>query len=547
MTTSPEVPEGYSDGLQLYPHLTSPAEFAGGPASIGGSANPDLDGIVALNAAAQHAKDTGKVLVIPAPYYSIGSTFQVPTGVRIIFQGVLKGLAVVGALMQIGVGGGAGESGVGTHLRTRLEGVMLGGRADEGLLVSNAQLVDVSGCMAAPGASFKRFARFRYVWGSNFQNFFSWADIADYSAAAADRNVKEDCFVFGRAVNANQFTNFYTSNATTGTNFLFDCDWGEPSPAGSQISLANVFSNFCAQGACQGLWFRRWAGAVVLGFYSEHVARPIVFGNRADTTFQQKAISCNVFGGFIVDGTLEGNLNRAKAIVAVDFEHASSCKVTGVQFDCCYSALDWATVTVTGGGVNAQGAEAVAVVNKAGNVIGAYWTQFGTGYTSPPTLTVTASTPNGGVAVSGSGAVLTATAIPGPQNMYGGATGITITNPGSGYGVNQPYFKAVSRYYIAYDCEVSGMFAAKTLHSWGGSQIPTWPLYVRAPDAYPQCGVNGTIYHRFGAYPSDGGTGFLQKVVGEGQLHSHVIRYVGTAGGVAERLIPFVPAEMALT
>ncbi len=508
----------------------SPLEYSGGIAATGigtgfNQATGVSNGISALNAAATHAALTGKTLIIPAPRYNIASTFAPPAGIKIQFFGTLWGLSVTGPLVRVGAGG----TSYGTYLRTSIKSMMLGGIASlEALLVDNAQLCDIDGCMAVPGARFLRMARFRATWGSSYKNFYSYSNDAENAVT-----VTGDCFVFGQNVNNCDFSNFYTSNITNGTAFLIDCDFNE-SLSSQSVIQSNTMSNFAAQGTRRGVWFRRCTGVVIRNLYVEEVAIPIVFGDVADSSGIKLAENCQVIGGYCA-GASSGHASFSLGRAAIDFSYARSCRVTGVDWACCFGALEWASVAVTGGG--GSGARAVAVVNRSGAIIGAHWVELGTGYTSTPTLTVTAGSP-GGVPAGGSGGVLTATSTPQAGQP------ITVTAAGSGYGASLPYFPALARYHTAYDCEFDGMFSSMPSIAVGLQQ-PTWPLVVRASGALSQCGLNGKVYSRFGLHPTDGSPARLERAQSDGVVGLHyIVSLRGDFSGTQEAR-PFVPSVLA--
>jgi hypothetical protein len=537
-------------GIELYKDTVDPL-FFGGASAIGvgtgtNQATGVSNGSAALAAAADKALTEDKILVISGSRYNIGSTFQIPKGIRVVFQAVLWGLSVTGPLIKVGTGGDTPTNSQPTIVNyARVGGIA----SQEAVLIDNAQGVYWDGLAPVAGARFLRMARFRWTWDSEYRNFKSYANDAENGTDPANRTISGDCFVFGRNVNNAVFSGFYTSNYGSSvagatylknTNFLIDADFGESSVIGQNQTQGLHLQGFTAQGGCQGLWVRRATGVIVTGWYSEAVARPFVFGDDADASGQKVAEFCKVSGGYC-GAVLPSHPFFFEAKVAVDLDFCQSITIDTIDFSAsCFGALDWASVTVSGGGVGATGAKAVAVVNRSGQIIGAYWVSVGVNYTTAPTLTVSSPTVDGR-AGTGSGAALTATGPPGPTSS------ITITSAGSGYGASQPYFPAAVRYKKVWNCTVD--LIARTQPQTGIPRADvTWPLIVRKSSSPFSAGISGKVYSLWGlpSPANDGNVADLVKAQSDGQVgHLHyLISYRGDGTGTLESR-RFVPCVMA--
>jgi hypothetical protein len=437
------------------------------------------DGVADDTAAIQAALNTGKTALVPAGTYKVTSQLQVPHLGGLVGTGinsVIQGSAIIGAVVRIGLGGST-PAGATMTLYATVRDIMISGTATTGLSVDNAQLIVVSGIRLQ--GTFTDGFRFRFTWASHFRDL-----------STAGSVISDNCFWVGDDFNANQSSNWYTSNFSA-VNVKLDS-------AGS-ASHGSSFSNITLQGGTIGLWVRSYQGANFDGVYEENTGLAVRLGDESATAALARAITIRNLNTTGAAGSNPGWATRGPLI---DFDRAAGCSIISPDFGGAYGMALAAPVTITGTG--GSGAKAIARVASQAGVWVVHSVEMlygGSGYS-------TASVSFGG---SGSSATATAT-------LTGGVvTAISVTNGGSGYAPLQ--MPVVARYHTSY----RNVIISPYLNSVSGGVAyanPVWPWVVRKSGAPSDAGIQilGDVSWR-AAGDAFSPTAELRRAGGYGYMH----------------------------
>lgn len=238
---------------------------------------------------------------------------------------------------------------------------------------------------------------FRYTYGSTFRDI----------EVDADAGITEASFVCADNFNANACNNWYTVGGAPQYNFVVDNAYNGHAGGGSH---GNTFTSLTAQSGQTGLFVGRHSGSTFAGFYTEAVGLPVKLGDR-DTTRQ--AIAITFTGGRLSGWATDGQAGKRTELI--ELSHVVGGGFYGVNL-ALEARLNSTEAVISGDGSGALCLPLVDGVTKEVKAVAVV--DGGSGYSSA-TGTITAS--------DGSGATCTVTV------SDGRVTGVTVTNPGSGY------------------------------------------------------------------------------------------------------------------
>jgi len=342
---------------------------------------------------------TSVQLACNATYY-INATVNIPANLEAFegcgFSTVISGVGTIsGPLIYV------------TGVAVKVGGFTLGGTATNALKaygsysgthIHDIRVVGCGGCVDA-------------VWFGLF--FGNQVDNITVGAAATASD-----FHFDGAVNANVFSNLYTSSSfTNGANFYFQNDGAYGG------SVGNTFNDLTAQGGTTGFYFGGgfWDNTYNSP-YCEAVVHCMVFGDATHNVYAT-TINSPFLGG--PDATLNAGNGYANRQALIDFYNASSITINSPDFAGSYLVNVFAQPQFSGGGCTTEPL-ADAKVSPSGVVSSIVLEYPGAGCTSTPSLNIVAG-------YSGSGATASVTCC-----TSGSVTALTLTAGGSGYGPNVP-------------------------------------------------------------------------------------------------------------
>jgi len=399
------------------------------PACFGAKGNDvGYDSLAAIDAA---FATISHVHVPPDTTYYVSDTLRIPIWCRLTGSGEtssIDGLSITGAVLEFGQPLVLSYNCVVEHLN-------IGGIATTGVAISYAidcTLNDIT----MKGSTFDDGFTFYYTWGST------------YKALTTDgAGVSDSCYIFLEEVNANVFSQLYTSTICE-NNFLFD-----------GTGHGNVFNAPTAQGGRYGFYIKNmggFGGLIINNLYTENTVRPLVMGIRGNPTVGGGA-AVTVQGATLA-GPSVTHPYYSECVAAIELNSCTGVDIRGVSFiGTALTAGGYPTVVVTGDGT---GAQAIARVTPTGEIHSIEMITFGTGYT-----TASAVISGGG----GSGATLGT-----PVISSGGVASIAVTAGGTGYKRTQTPMAII--YDQARQVTISAC-DAKLAKS--GAGIPLYPLVVR--------------------------------------------------------------------
>jgi hypothetical protein len=363
-------------------------------------------------------------------------TISIPQRKRLIGAGYdtnIVALTVSGAVVSITSGNGP----------TAVKNIRISGTADTGVIVNNAQMLDID-TISLDGLTATNGFIFRSTWGSSFKNLFT-----------NGATISNACFLCGAAFNANKCENWYSSNRGT-YGLLIDASYD----SGSGISHGSTWSQMTMQSGTYGIYVRNYQGGAFNGVYTEDVVYALRLGDKAENRIARGM--CFTGGDYAHPQSSHPNYADREAVIWLDY--ALGCRIGGVELGGCLNCGNAAPVTITGDGT---GATALARVTAAGVVHSVEVACPGSGY-STATATV------GG---SGSGATLSVTL------DTGAVASIAVSDGGTGY--TPARCPVAITYHTAYKCVIDGVF----LNSGQGDNSSLYPWVVRRSGANVASGV----------------------------------------------------------
>ncbi len=344
------------------------------------------DGVADDTAAIQDALDSGHTnLYVPEGTYKITSTLTVTTGLMLHGAGrnsIFAGSGVSGPILLLDDNESSGGASV--------EHLAFSGTATTALEVQEMIGVAIRDIELISGTFTNGFV-FSGTYGSIFERL-----------RTNGPTITGKCFWMGRAFNANTASSLYTSNSGAAYNFYLGSI--AEAPAG------NMFNALAAQGGTIGLYVGQSFSNVFNSFYTENVVHPIILG-----TYGAGIARGVIFNACILSGpTTTADPAR---VALIDIDYAGSIEFVGCQLggSAFFAA---APVDFTDGG--GSGARAIAFVKPDGTLSAIKVLAGGSGYTSNP-----------GVTIGGAGIGAAANSLRTGDVVID----VTITNPGSGYGV----------------------------------------------------------------------------------------------------------------
>lgn len=477
-------------GEKLYPRTdgeraagVTPVDYAAEPGNIyryGAAGDGVTDDLPAINQAiaANHRA------WMPAGSYLISGTIVVPPGKALSGDGygtclVADNIAGPALLLNGGYIGGGSDDPRSVH------GFRITGAATIGVHGDDAQVLDLhdiwlNGLTCNDGFVFEN------VFASSIWNLYTHG--ADITQA---------CFLCGQAFNANDCSNWYTSNEAE-YSLLLDASYN----GGNGVAHGSTFTMMCLQSTKYGV-FVRIGQAHSLTVYMESIVHPLRLGDYDAGLLARGIMVQGDFGG-----PYDSHPNYDDREAAINLDYASGCRVAG-DYAGAYNC--GVPLSFTGGG--GAGAFGVARVNVDGTLHSAVVLTPGTGYVTAPTVVV------GGI---GSGAAITATVDAGAVN------GLTIAAPGSGY--VPVYCPVLVKYNRSFRNEIGvGMF-----NSGVGEFSPMYPFVVRDATAPANCGV--TIFNDYSLRTSAAAASSAEVRKTSGFGHTHAVIERDETGAAATHL-----------
>lgn len=380
----------------------------------------------------------GTEVVLGYNTYTIDTPISVPIYKRLVGIGYRSNIvasSVTGAAISL----------VGGHGRTEVGKLRISGTADTGLHINNAQMLDIHE-IDLDGLTCTNGFIFEMTWGSSFR---------DLSTNGA--TISNACFLVGGSFNANSISNWYTSNDCLYSVYV----WGRYN-GGSGFSHGNVANMICVQNSKYGIYIREAQGWSINGYYSENIVCAVRLGDYSGG-YMARSIH---FSGGEFGGPYNTNSYISDRVASLDLDYAVGCSFSSNDFSGAYNCGNVAPLTINGDGSNAYG---IAIVNPNGTINSAFVIRKGWGYTS-------ATVSIGGAGASGA---ITAT-VAGSM-----VTELTVTNPGSGYALDERCFVPV-RYNRTFRCSIISPLFNDGI---GGDLCPMYPWIVRDSGADQSNGI----------------------------------------------------------
>jgi hypothetical protein len=480
------------------------------------------DGVENDTAAIQAAINTGLNVFIPAGDYKITSTINaIPTSSTNAPKRTIYGVGGNSNIVATSIAGAA-MSAIGTTQTpvplaygNELRDFRISGTATTGLYVKN-YIEGVIHNVVLRGFTGDYGYIFNQVYGCTLSHL-----------STSFSSISQICFVCGADFNANDCSNWYTSNLGCQINFLLDQE-ANVLAHGSGFSLSNSFSNLTGQGARYGMWVKAWRCSSINGYYTENVTCPIRFGSFSES---KASLHTSIKGGVLGSPLLTGanaqpDADKREAVIW--FDNAIGCTIENCDLTGSFLSGDIARVTV-GASPSGDTALVVARVNIDGTVNSLIIINGGSGYVSAPTLTFA----TGGGVLAGS-TVVQAT---GSTSLTGGVvTGTTLLTPGSGY--IPAGIPILATYKTARRCAVKDSFSNMSQQGalGGNFESPSYPFLARRPSAVSNSGVMfvNDISQR---QAFTGAACNVQKTGGYGWTHA-VTEYSSAGALVASTFVP---------